>query len=144
MSKLIDMYKNLKQEDSETLYLFKSGVFYIFLDEDAKLISNIFSLKLTNLNSNFVKCGFPANSLDKYMKILNCTQYKVKIIDNTSNTTLTLKEFELNKNAINLLKTIANIDDNNLSIKEAYDFISNIKNTANKILKEVDTNETKN
>lgn len=144
MSKLIDMYKNLKQEDAETLYLFKSGVFYIFLDEDAKLISNIFSLKLTNLNSNFVKCGFPANSLDKYMKILNCTQYKVKIIDNTSNTTLTLKEFELNKNAINLLKTIANIDDNNLSIKEAYDFISNIKNTANKILKEVNTNETKN
>lgn len=144
MSKLIDMYKNLKQEDAETLYLFKSGVFYIFLDEDAKLISNIFSLKLTNLNSNFVKCGFPANSLDKYMKILNCTQYKVKIIDNTSNTTLTLKEFELNKNAINLLKTIANIDDNNLSIKEAYDFISNIKNTANKILKEVNTNEAKN
>lgn len=144
MSKLIDMYKNLKQEDAETLYLFKSGVFYIFLDEDAKLISNIFSLKLTNLNSNFVKCGFPANSLDKYMKILNCTQYKVKIIDNTSNTALTLKEFELNKNAINLLKTVANIDDNNLSIKEAYDFISNIKNTANKILKEVNTNETKN
>lgn len=144
MSKLIDMYKNLKQEDAETLYLFKSGLFYIFLDEDAKLISNIFSLKLTNLNSNFVKCGFPANSLDKYMKILNCTQYKVKIIDNTSNTALTLKEFELNKNAINLLKTVANIDDNNLSIKEAYDFISNIKNTANKILKEVNTNETKN
>ena len=78
------------------------------------------------------------------MKILNCTQYKVKIIDNTSNTTLTLKEFELNKNTINLLKTIANIDDNNLSIKEAYDFISNIKNTANKILKEVNTNESKN
>lgn len=139
MSKLIDMYKNLKQENQETLYLFKSGLFYIFLDEDAKLMSNIFSLKLTNLNLSFVKCGFPANSLDKYLKILNCTQYKVKIIDNNTNTTLTPKEFELNKNTINLLETISNIDNNNLSIKEAYDFISNIKNTANKILKEVNT-----
>jgi len=144
MSKLIDMYKNLKQESPETLYLFKAGLFYIFLDEDAKLISNIFSLKLTNLNSSFVKCGFPANSLNKYMKILNCTQYEVKIIDNTTNTTLTPKEFELNQNTINLLKTISNIDNNNLSIKEAYDFISNIKNVANKILKEVNKNEAKN
>ena len=78
------------------------------------------------------------------MKILNCTQYEVKIIDNTTNTTLTPKEFELNQNTINLLKTISNIDNNNLSIKEAYDFISDIKNVANKILKEVNKNEAKN
>lgn len=78
------------------------------------------------------------------MKILDCTQYKVKIIDNTTNTSLTPREFELNKNTINLLKTISNIDNNNLSIKEAYDFISNIKNTANKILKEVNKSEAKN
>ena len=46
MSKLFDIYKNLKQEDSKTLFLFKSGIFYIFLDEDAKIINNLLDLNL--------------------------------------------------------------------------------------------------
>ncbi len=29
MSKLYDIYKKLKNENSETIYLFKSGMFYI-------------------------------------------------------------------------------------------------------------------
>ena len=32
MSKLVNLYQTLKEKDSETLYLFKSGIFYIFLD----------------------------------------------------------------------------------------------------------------
>lgn len=51
MSKLYQTYAALKMQNSSQLYLFKSGIFYIFLDEDAKLISTKFNLKLTNLNS---------------------------------------------------------------------------------------------
>ena len=39
MSKLFTMYQNLKSENSSDLYLFKSGMFYIFLDDDARKIN---------------------------------------------------------------------------------------------------------
>ena len=47
--KLYDKYKYLKKIDSNKNYLFKSGNFYIFLDEDAKVISSVTTLKLTML-----------------------------------------------------------------------------------------------
>ena len=141
MSKLYNIYINLKQEDSETLYLFKSGAFYIFLDEDAKIINNVLDLKLTNLNTEIVKCGFPANSLQKYLKILGCTKYNIKIIDNTSNTSFKVKEFTMNNNNIDLLKTISNVNEENLSVKDAYEFITNIKHSAIEVLKGVNANE---
>lgn len=137
MSKLFDMYKNLKQEDAETLYLFKAGLFYIFLDEDAKIISDLFDLKLTNLNAEIVKCGFPGNALDRYLKILNATSYNIRIIDNSTSTSFNMKDFALNNSNIDLLKTISNVDVDNLSVKEAYDFIANIKNNAIEMLKGV-------
>ena len=70
MSKLYNEYLKRKKIDNNKYYLFKSGLFYIFIDEDAKYISNITLLKLTNLNNNVVKCGFPSNSLDKYLDFL--------------------------------------------------------------------------
>lgn len=59
MSKLYEKYKSLKSENNDKLYLFKSGIFYIFLDEDAKKMSNFLNLKLTNLNESICKCRFP-------------------------------------------------------------------------------------
>ena len=141
MSKLINIYKQLKQKDSETLYLFKSGIFYIFLDEDAKKISQEIDLKLTKLNDNFVKCGFPANSLQKYLKLLSFTDYNIKIIDNSSNTSFKVKDFTMNNNNIDLLKTISNVNEENLSVKDAYEFITNIKHSAIEVLKGVNANE---
>ena len=141
MSKLFDIYKNLKQEDSKTLFLFKSGIFYIFLDQDAKIINNLLDLKLTNLNTQIVKCGFPANSLQKYLKLLSFTDYNIKIIDNSSNTSFKVKDFTMNNDNIDLLKTISNVNEENLSVKDAYDFITNIKHNAIKILKGAEENE---
>ena len=141
MSKLFDIYKNLKQEDSKTLFLFKSGIFYIFLDEDAKIINNLLDLKLTNLNTQIVKCGFPANSLQKYLKLLSFSDYNIKIIDNSSNTSFKVKDFTMNNDNIDLLKTISNVNEENLSVKDAYDFITNIKHNAIKILKGAEENE---
>lgn len=57
MSKLYERYLELKKQDSSILYLFKSGIFYIFLDEDAKKMSYILNLKLSNLNESILKCG---------------------------------------------------------------------------------------
>lgn len=139
MSKLFDLYKNLKNKDNDTLYLFKSGIFYIFLDEDAKIVNKLLNLKLTNLNTEILKCGFPINSLQKYLDLLNNTNYNVKIIDNLSNTSFTIKDFSINNLTIDLLKTISNVNEDSLSIKDAYDFITNIKNSANNVLKKINT-----
>lgn len=141
MSKLFEIYKKLKQNDNETLYLFKSGIFYIFLDNDAKIINKTFGLKLTNLNDKIVKCGFPSNSLQKYIGLLGSTNYKIKIIDNSSNTSFKVKDFTMNNNNIDLLKTISNVNEENLSVKDAYEFITNIKHSAIEVLKGVNENE---
>ena len=71
MSKLYNEYIRKKKEDNNKYYLFKSGMFYIFLDEDAKQINKINPLNITNLNNDIVKCGFPSNSLDKYLNIFS-------------------------------------------------------------------------
>lgn len=78
MSKLYEKYKVLKSEDTSKFYLFKSGIFYIFLDEDAIKMSEILNLKLTNLNQSIVKCGFPVKNLDKYLQLL--TYIIIKLI----------------------------------------------------------------
>lgn len=134
MSKLYEKYLSLKKENDSTLYLFKSGIFYIFLDEDAKKISNILNLKLSNLNENVLKCGFPVNSLQKYLNLLKNTKYDIQIIENNYN--------NADKNNItdvslleNFLLKIANINPYNLSIKEVYLFLENISKEANLIIK---------
>ena len=64
MSKLYDKYKDLKQSSENSfkkLYLFKSGIFFIFLDDDAKIASSLLSLKLGMLNDTVCKCRFSYN-----------------------------------------------------------------------------------
>ena len=98
MSKLYQTYAALKMQDSSQLYLFKSGIFYIFLDEDAKLISTKFNLKLTNLNSIVVKCGFPTSQIEKYTNLFNIANISFKIVDVQKNELYSPKDFILDKN----------------------------------------------
>ncbi len=134
MSKLYDNYCYLKTIDPDTIYIFKSGIFYIFLDKDAKVVSDLFSLKLTNLNENVLKCGFPIQSIDKYSKLLSKLSYKFKIIDTTENKSFTIENYYLNEDIKELLKKISNINLDTLSVKEAFDFIEENKKFAKKII----------
>ena len=58
MSKLQKQYDALKRKDSKKIYLFKVGIFYNILNEDARIVSNSIGLKLTDLGPNLIKCGF--------------------------------------------------------------------------------------
>lgn len=130
MSKLYDNYLNLKatEEDANnTLYIFKSGIFFIFLDNDARIASKLLNLKLTYLTEDIIKCGFPINSLEKYTNILNKTSYKIKIIDTAKNYVYTFDDYKLDKKIEELLSVINSVDINSLSVKEAYDFIDFLK-----------------
>ena len=68
MSKLYMKYLEKKNIDKNKYYLFECGTFYIFIDDDAYKISKYVPFKITKLNENIVKCGFPKNSIDKYME----------------------------------------------------------------------------
>ena len=126
MSKLYQTYAALKMQDSSQLYLFKSGIFYIFLDEDAKLISTKFNLKLTNLNSIVVKCGFPTSQIEKYTNLFNIANISFKIVDVQKNELYSSKDFILDKNILSFLQKISSTNAYALSISEAYDFIESI------------------
>lgn len=58
LSKLYNKYLELKNINSSKYYLFSAGVFYIFLDNDAKVISNITKLKLSKLNDKYINVVF--------------------------------------------------------------------------------------
>ena len=130
MSKLLNTYKNLKEKDFETIYLFKNGAFYLALEDDAKLLSNEFELKLTNLNANAVKCGFPCSSFDKYYLKLKNIDKEFKIVD--SNTISDSTIYLQNREIKNLINEIVSIDIENLSVGEAVLF--NKKKITNKNL----------
>lgn len=127
MSKLLNTYNNLKKNNSETIYLFKNGAFYLALENDAKLLSKEFDLKLTNLNKDAVKCGFPCTSFDKYFLKLKILKKEFKIIDKDtiSNATTYLE----NQKIKNLIDEIKSIDINILSVSEAFAFIEKLQNS---------------
>ena len=132
MSKLLNNYINLKKQNPEYIYLFKNGVFYLALEDDARFLSKEFNLKLTNLNAEAVKCGFPCSSFDKYYLMLNNIKKEFKIIDKDtiSNSTVYLE----NKEIFDLLQKIKDIDINSLSVSEAFAFIENINKISKHIL----------
>lgn len=132
MSKLYSQYLKLKSLDNSILYLFKSGIFYIFLDKDATEIASYLNLKLTKFNDTIYKCGFPISSIDKYIQLLKDNHLKFKIIDSNS-ISYDIDEFKINTELNILLNKIKSVDVESLSVKEAYEFISNIKTMSNSI-----------
>ncbi len=81
MSKIYDKYLELKKMDATKLYLFHSGKFYIFLDQDADYINEFVVLKKTKFTSEVDKCGFPDNVLDNYLKVFRNHKLNIEVID---------------------------------------------------------------
>lgn len=126
MSKLYEKYKFLKIQNPSKLYLFKSGIFYIFLDEDAKFISNILNLKLTNLNENILKCGFPVKNINKNLNLFKEHNLDIEILDSIFESSYSSQDYISNSNIKTFLEELSNIKVESLSIKEAYYLIDKI------------------
>lgn len=116
MSKLYEKYKKLKDKE-DIVYIFKVGMFYIILDKDANMVSDILNLKLIPLNSEIIKCGFPINSLDKYERILKDNKIKYKIIEN----------YEENKDLNKYLNKIKKYNIDNITGIKAMELIYELK-----------------
>lgn len=137
MSKLYKRYLEFKKSDSSTFYLFKSGIFYIFLQEDAIKMSQLLHLKLTNLNETVIKCGFPVNNFNKYLEKIKSLEIPIAIIDSPVDPPMSSSNYLLNGNVKNLINDLAIVDSNSLSISEVYALIDNLSLRAKEIAKEM-------
>lgn len=137
MSKLYKRYLLLKEQNPSILYLFKSGIFYIFLDEDAKKMSSLLNLKLANLNESVQKCGFPINNLTKYSSLIQSAGYQLYIVDSATEQTHSSSDYILNSDIKNFVQKLSSIDSNTLSVSEAYSTIENINHQAKKFMEEI-------
>lgn len=127
MSKLLKQYEELKKYDASSIYLFRVGIFYNILNEDAKLINEKLGLKITDLGPSIFKCGFPVSQLDKYIILLNKMKIKYKVINNLpndSNINDYLKNVEIKK----ILNKIADMDLNNTTFQQAFNTLLDIQN----------------
>ena len=114
------IYKNLKSQEPNLIYLFKTGIFYLFLDNDAKTVAPILNLKLTNLNQSTLKCRFPCSSYDKYSVLFKMHDLKIKIIETDNKIMYNLKDYNANVMIRNLLESIKSINIDTFSISDVF------------------------
>lgn len=122
MSKLIKKLEELKKHDASSIYIFRVGIFYNILNEDAKILNEKLGLKLTSLSPEIVKCGFPISSLDKYTKKLDELQLKYKVIDDLPNNT-NIEDYANNIEVKKILNKIKNLDMNNTTFQQAFNIL---------------------
>lgn len=127
MSKLLNQYESLKKVDSSYIYIFRVGIFYNIINEDAKIINEKLGLKLTYLGPNISKCGFPVSTLDKYKKILKEKDLKYKIIDNLPNNINTI-DYMNSIEIKQIISKIKNLDMNNTTFQQAFNILLDIQN----------------
>lgn len=120
MSKILKQYNELKAKDRSKVYLFKIGIFYNILNEDARLVSKELGLKLTDLSPDIIKCGFPIAKLEKYTNLLKAHNINFEVV---SNPTPSSQKSPYDS----IVKKILDIDLNNTTFKEAFDLLYNIQ-----------------
>lgn len=147
MSKLYKKYLELKASQNyepNTLFLFRSGLFFIFLDDDAKLVSNLLDLKLCPLNDTVMKCGFPATSLQKYLNLLKNTPFHIEFVTLENSNPINSHIYVCHKEIQSILSEILNVNVEHLSISEIYDFLSKIQQQLSLLNEEFNFDEMKN
>ena len=115
-----ERYELYKRQYNNYIILFKQGNFYLSINDDALVLNSIFNYKV-NVISNFIKVGFPINSIDKVIQILEEKSINYIIAD---------KEIiEKKKYPNNMYLNYLNIDSN-------YEFILSRINKIGKTLKD--------
>lgn len=127
MSKLIKKLNDLKKQDASSIYIFRVGIFYNILNEDANLLNEKLGLKLTSLGPEIVKCGFPISSLNKYIEKFKELQLKYKIIDDLPNNT-NIVDYSNNIEIKKILNKILDLDMNNTTFQQSFNILLEIQN----------------
>ncbi len=135
LSKLHSKYSELKSNNPNILYLFKSGIFFIALEDDAKILSEELKLRLTNLNEDIVKCGFPVSREEHYLRILEAKNINFQIIDNTYGVIENYSDYMNNDKLKEIINKLIGINFNEITFKEAYEILLSTSNSLKEIYK---------
>nr|DAM85385.1 MAG TPA: MutS domain I [Caudoviricetes sp.] len=135
MSKLLKQYENLKKENKDTIYLFRVGIFYNIINEDAKIINEQLGLKITDLGPNIYKCGFPVSQLEKYKRIFDEKKIAYTVIDNFPNNSITTNDYLNNIELKKVVNKILEIDFNNTTFQQSFNLLLDIQEKLKNIYK---------
>lgn len=133
MSKLYEKFLELKKEKNEQVYLFKSGIFYIALEEDAEKISKLFNFKITNLNDKVIKCGFPEQKLEHYSSLLKQNKVDFEVVDLKCNKIENHSAYVNNIKFKNIINTLTEIDLNDITFRQAFNILEKLSLEAKNI-----------
>lgn len=134
MSKLYSKYLEQKALNPNELYLFKSGIFYMALNEDANRLSDALSLKVTNITDKLYKCCFPVSKSNYYFKTLESLSIDYKIIDPSQNVVLNYAEYKDNERFNGIITNLLKLDLNKTSFQDAYIILTNTIHDLKQIL----------
>lgn len=135
MSKLYNKYLSLKKENPDIIYLFKSGIFFICLEEDANTLSKEFGFKITNLNNDIVKCGFPQTRIDYYSSELEKRKIEFKITDSNYEEIKNYSDYINNLKVKQIINQLLEVDINNTTFKQAFEILDKLSQNAKEIYK---------
>ena len=134
MSKLYSKYLEQKALNPNILYLFKSGIFYTALNDDANRLSDALSLRVTNITDKIYKCCFPVSKSDFYFKTLESLNIDYKIIDPSQNVVLNYAEYKDNEKFNSIITNLLKLDLNRTSYQDAYIILTNTIHDLKQIL----------
>ena len=120
MSKLYSKYIQLKKQNPNIVYLFKSGIFYLALDEDATKLSESLKLSLGKLNEDVVKVGFPVSSRERYVRLLEALSIPFQFVDDTYGVIENYSDYSNNEKLKSIVSKVLAIDFDNLTFKESF------------------------
>jgi len=123
MSKLYLKYMELKKANPEPVYLFKVGIFYIALAEDATKLSENLKLNIGKLNEEVIKVGFPVSSRERYIRLLETLSIPFQFVDSTYGVIENYSDYSNNEKLKSMISKILSIDFDNLTFKEAFEFL---------------------
>ena len=134
MSRLYSKYLEQKALNPNILYLFKSGIFYMALNDDANRLSDALSLRVTNITDKIYKCCFPVSKSDFYFKTLESLNIDYKIIDPSQNVVLNYAEYKDNEKFNSIITNLIKLDLNKTSFQDAYIILTNTIHDLKQIL----------
>ena len=134
MSKLYSKYLEQKALNPNILYLFKSGIFYMALNDDANRLSDALSLRVTNITDKIYKCCFSVSKSDFYFKTLESLNIDYKIIDPSQNVVLNYAEYKDNEKFNSIITNLIKLDLNKTSFQDAYIILTNTIHDLKQIL----------
>ena len=136
-----DIYDKYKYDFNDYILLIKSGNFYVCLKSDAIIINNIFNYKIIE-SKNFIKTGFPLESLLKVINKLNELNINYLIVEsdiikkekfkkNNYSKYITINDYSIINNRINKISEILKNNITNPNIKEVIEKVESVICTIN-------------